>query len=107
KVRHVEDQPDHPGATVAIEAAAREMASVVARLQEFAVPPLERPSQPVSLARACRDMVALTHAEFGPGSPVRLDVKVAKVNDVEAQPEMLVEILTALALLARDLATAG
>lgn len=107
RARHLVDEPGHEGDHEAMLVAGREMAEVLARLQDFALPPNERPVTAVSLADAVREMRALTHSEFGPGSPVRLDVKLPELPRVQAQRETLVELLTSLVLLARDLATGG
>lgn len=107
RARHLEDAPGHEGDHQAMLVAGREMAEVLARLQDFALPPSERPVVAVSLPDAVREMRALTHSEFGPGAPVRLDVKLPELPEVMAQSESLVELLTSLVLLARDLATGG
>lgn len=107
KARHVQDKTGHEGAQGALMLAAQEMAGVLERLQNFAQPPYERPPVPVSLADAVRETRALTHAEFGPTSAVRLVTKLPPLPDVLAQPELLVELLTSVVLIARDLAAGG
>lgn len=91
----------------AIDHASREIATVVARLQEFAVPGEGGRPRPVGVDRAVREVLALTHPEFGPGTSVRLVADVPALPPVLAEPDLLVEILTSLALLARDLTPAG
>lgn len=107
KARHVVDEPGYEGAEASMMTAAHEMAGVLARLQDFALPPHERPPVPVVFADTVREMRALTHSEFGPSTPVRLITKVGVLPDVLAQPELLVELLTTLVLLAKDLTTGG
>lgn len=107
KARHVLDKSGHDGSQAALVLAAQEMAGVLERLQNFAQPPYERPPVPVSLADAVREARALTHAEFGPTSAVRLVTKLPPLPDVLAQPELLVELLTSVVLIARDLAAGG
>jgi CheY-like chemotaxis protein/PAS domain-containing protein len=107
RVRHL-SSPDLQGRDLAaIEQASREIATVVARLQEFAVPGERGEARPVELARAVRELLALTHPEFGPGASARLAIDVPALPPVLAEPDLLVEILTSLALLARDLTPAG
>lgn len=107
KARHVVDEPGFEGSEEAMMASAHEMAGVLARLQDFALPPHERPPVAVDLVDAVREMRALTHSEFGPGAPVSLVTKMAELPNVLAQPELLVELLTTLVLVAKDLTTGG
>ncbi len=101
---------DHAGATedaTAIERSVREIATVVARLQEFAAAP--QPDRPVALdaTGVVGSALELVRAELGPATDVHVKAELAATRAVLAERETLLEFLTALLLGARDATPTG
>lgn len=99
-----------PGGTeeaAVLERSVREMAGVVGRLQEFAAVRPPRVARTTDLNHVVEEALALTRAQFAPGTGTAIEARLGDVPPVWAERELLAELLTALLLGVRDAAPTG
>ena len=102
RLRHLLDMKDARKDAEGIQRSVREIANLVARLQEFASAP--RTTEPVATppARAIRRAIGLLRARAGAGTGIEIPDDLEALPEVIAEPNELVEFLTTLLLSARD-----
>lgn len=100
RLRKLLDHPEAAEEAQAIDRSVREIASVVARLQEFAAAPREGTPEPTDVEGTVQDAIEMVRAELGP--LVRPTFGLEEGAMALAEREPLLEFITTLLLGARD-----
>lgn len=102
RLRRLLERPESAPDAEAIRRSVREIANIVARLQEFAAAPSPAEAVPTDPRRAVASALELMRARVGPTGEFALEKRIEDVPRVWADAETLIEILTALLLGAED-----
>lgn len=107
RVRRLAEIPAAAEEAHAVERSAREIAHIVARLQEFAAARPSSRARPIDLVAVLQDALALTRAAFGARAPIPIEADLQETGPVMADPDRLLETVASILLGARDTTVPG